>query len=103
MMNDGSLDQRGAATSQWVDKHRKVLIQDDISVADPAPPVELTTIYGAKAQMLAPVEEGGALIGWVSVHYLPSPRQWTQEDIAAITAAAGRIQRMLTERHRVAR
>jgi maleate isomerase len=103
MMNDGSLDQRGAATSQWVDKHRKVLVQDDISVADPAPPVELTTIYGAKAQMLAPVEEGSALIGWVSVHYLPSPRKWTQEDIAAITAAAGRIQRTLTERHRVAR
>ena len=103
MMKDGSLDQRATLTVKWVDAHRAVLVQDDISVADPAPPLELTTIYGAKAQMLAPVEEGSALIGWVSVHYLPSPRTWTPEDIAAITAAAGRIQRTLTERHRVAR
>jgi maleate isomerase len=103
MMNDGSLDQRGAATAKWVDKHRQILVQDDISIADPAPPIELTTIYGAKAQMLAPVEEDGALIGWVSVHYLPSPRKWNQEDVAAIGAAAKRIQGRLTERHRAAR
>jgi maleate isomerase len=99
MMNDGSLDQRGTATGKWVDKHRKVLVQDDISVAtDPQPPIELITVYGAKAQMLAPVEEDGALIGWVSVHYLPSPRKWTPEDAAAIGAAASRIQKALAER-----
>jgi maleate isomerase len=99
MMKDGSLDQRAAETCKWVDKHRKVLVQDDISVAtDPQPPIELTTIYGAKAQMLAPVEEDGALIGWVSVHYLPSPRKWTPEDAAAIGAAASRIQRALAAR-----
>ena len=103
MMNDGSLDQRGTLTVKWVDKHRKVLVQDDISVADPAPPIELTTIYGAKAQMLAPVEEDGALIGWVSVHYLPSSRKWTQEDGASIVAAAERIQKTLAERRRAAR
>jgi len=103
MMNDGSLDQRGAATAKWVDKHRKVLVQDDISVADPPPPIELTTIYGAKAQMLAPVEEDGVLIGWVSVHYLPSARKWTVEDVAAIRAAAGRVQTALAERHDAAR
>lgn len=104
MMNDGSLDQRGTATAQWVDEHRKILVQDDISVAaDPLPPIELTTIYGAKAQMLAPVEEGGALIGWVSVHYLPSPRKWQAEDVVAIGAAAGRIRAALAERHSAAR
>jgi maleate isomerase len=103
MMNDGSLDQRGAATAKWVDQHRKILVQDDISVADPPPPIELTTIYGAKAQMLAPVEEGGVLIGWVSVHYLPSSRKWTREDVVAIGAAAGRIRAALAERHRAAR
>jgi maleate isomerase len=95
MMNDGSLDQRGAETAKWVDRHRKILVQDDISVADPPPPVELTTIYGAKAQMLAPVEEDGKLIGWVSVHYLPATRQWTREDVVAIAAAAGRMQAIL--------
>jgi maleate isomerase len=103
MMNDGSLDQRGAATGKWMEKNRKILAQDDISTADPRPPSELTTIYGAKAQMLAPVEENGALIGWVSVHYLPAPRKWTQEDVAAIGAAAGRIQRALAARHHFAR
>jgi maleate isomerase len=103
MMNDGSLDQRGAATAKWVDKHRKILVQDDISVADPPPPIELTTIYGAKAQMLAPVEADGALIGWVSVHYLPSARTWTPDDVAAIGAAAARIQKALSGRHSAAR
>jgi maleate isomerase len=103
MMNDGSLDQRGAATGQWMERNRKILAQDDVSVADPRPPIELTTIYGAKAQMLAPVEEDRALIGWVSVHYLPSPRKWAPEDVAAIGAAAERIQQALAQRHRVAR
>lgn len=103
MMNDGSLDQRGLATVKWVDTHRAILVQDDISLADPPPPIELTTIYGAKAQMLAPVEEDGALIGWVSVHYLPSPRKWAPDDVAAIGAAAARIQKALAGRHHVAR
>jgi maleate isomerase len=103
MMKDGSIDQRATLTVQWLDAHRDVLVQDDISIADPAPPVELTTIYVAKAQMLAPVEEDGALIGWVSVHYLPSPRKWEQNEIAAIADAAARIQKALAERLRAAR
>jgi maleate isomerase len=102
MMNDGSLDQRGAATGKWMETNRKILAQNDVTVADPRPPIELTTVYGAKAQMLAPVEEHGALIGWVSVHYLPSPRTWTQEDLSAIGAAAGQIQKALAARQRVA-
>jgi maleate isomerase len=103
MMNDGSLDQRGAATVKWIDACRKILVQDDISVADPPPPLELTTIYGAKAQMLAPVERDGKLIGWVSVHYIPGTRKWTREDVVAIAAAAGRMQAILDGRRSAAR
>ena len=99
MMTDGSLDQRGAATAQWVDKHRKPLIQEDLENADPKPPRALLDKYGAKAQMLAPVEEKGALIGWVSVHHLPGPRPWSTADVAALEDAAARISVLLKGRN----
>jgi pimeloyl-ACP methyl ester carboxylesterase len=82
--HDYSLDQRGAATAQYILEKRKPLVQDDCAIADPAPPRALMDIYDVKAQMVAPVQNGSAVLGWVSVHYNQGPRHWSEDDVAAL-------------------
>lgn len=41
--------------------------------------------------MLAPLVRDGQLIGIISVHYAPSTRKWTEEDVAALDDAARRV------------
>jgi GAF domain-containing protein len=47
--------------------------------------------------MLAPVVLGGEVVGLVSVHYAPGPRQWTEDEIAAVEEIVGRVERALNE------
>jgi GAF domain-containing protein len=61
------------------------------------PPPELLEFYGVKAQMLAPIVGGSELIGLVSVHYSPSPRHWTTEEIDALDRTAKGIEVALGE------
>lgn len=82
-----SLQQRATQTASFIEQNRKILVQDDCATAVPNPPKELMAIYGTKAQMVAPIVRGADMVGWVSVHYNPSPRQWTREDVAALEAA----------------
>lgn len=85
--DDSSLDQRKAITAQYIEKHRRVLVQDNFEDLEVRPPIELIKAYSVKAQMLGPIEWGKDLIGWISVHYTLSERQWSQEDIFAIETA----------------
>ena len=88
---DSSIDLRAAATFEYLDSQQRNLIQADCSAGDfPAPP-ELIEFYGVKAQMLAPLVRDGRLIGIISVHYAPSTREWTEEDVAALDDAARRV------------
>jgi maleate isomerase len=89
---DDSLDQRGAATAQWLMRTHEILVQDDCASADPPPPKPLLDAYGVKAQMLAPIVDEGTVVGWISVHYVPSTRAWTDGDVAALRAAAVRVE-----------
>lgn len=82
-----SIDQRAAGTIHWLEANRRVLVQDDLRGADPAPPPELVAVYGATAQMLGPVIRGGRLVGWVSVHHTGGPRRWSASDVAALETA----------------
>jgi GAF domain-containing protein len=82
---------------RYLAEHHTNLIQDDCSTAEVPPPPELLEFYGVKAQMLAPIVGGSELIGLVSVHYTPSPRHWTAEDIAALDRAADEIELALGE------
>ena len=82
-----SLQQRKSQTASYIEQNRTILVQNDCENATPSPPKELMKIYGTKAQMVAPVVRGPDMVGWVSVHYNPSPREWTPEDVAAIEAA----------------
>jgi hypothetical protein len=47
--------------------NRRVLVQPHFSEA-PFPPPALVEVYGVNAQILAPILDGEALVGWVSVH-----------------------------------
>ena len=90
-----SINQRAAATAQWVEKNRRLLVQSDLSSGEPRPPEALVRLYGVRAQMLAPVERGGRLDGWISVHEARGPRSWTEQDQAALRSAAEQVLREL--------
>jgi maleate isomerase len=83
-----AINQRAAATVQWLERERRLLVQNDLAGADPAPPQQLVEIYCARAQVLAPLEREGNLVGWISVHENRGPRHWSNEDQRALETAA---------------
>ncbi len=82
-----SLQQRKSQTAGFLEQNRQILVQNDCANAVPNPPKELMQIYGTKAQMMAPVVRGADMVGWLSVHYNLSTRDWSSEDVAALEAA----------------
>jgi maleate isomerase len=90
-----SINQRAAATAQWIEQHRRLLVQGDLATGEPRAPDALIALYNVKAQMLAPIVREGHLDGWVSVHEARSTRQWKEHDQAAAVAAAARVLAML--------
>jgi maleate isomerase len=91
LRGETSIAQRAAATAQWIERHRRLLVQDDLATGAPRPPAALIRLYGVKAQMLAPVVVEGRLDGWVSVHEARRPRRWTRRDQEAALRAVARI------------
>ena len=73
------------------ERERRLLIQSDLLDAEVAPPPQLIAQYGARAQMLAPILRDDRLVGILSVHYAPGPRDWTPEDIGALERARDEI------------
>jgi maleate isomerase len=97
---NSSLNQRSLATVQWLEANRKPLIQDDCANAAVKPPKALMEVYGVKAQMLIGLEApDGQVIGWISVHYVPGTRNWTDADVAALQSAADRVRTVLQQNH----
>jgi maleate isomerase len=90
-------DLRKVPTYEFVEKERRILVQNDCLTADPAPPRALIDFYGVKAQMLGPIVRDGRMIGIISVHYTPGPREWGEEDVAALQGALERVQRTLKQ------
>jgi maleate isomerase len=86
-----SINQRAAATAQWVEKNRRLLVQDDLSQGEPRPPEALVRLYGVRAQMLAPIERDGRLDGWISVHEAGSTRHWSAQEQEAVLHAAKQV------------
>jgi maleate isomerase len=85
--HDDTVDQRGAATAQWVMRHRQTLVQPDVLGTDPPPPQALVELYGVAAQILSPVLRDRSVVGWVSVH-ARSPREWSAHDVDLVDATA---------------
>jgi maleate isomerase len=91
-----SLNQRSLATVQWLIATRKPLVQDDCANAEVKPPKALMEVYGVKAQMLVGLETAdGEVIGWISVHYVPGTRTWTDAEVAALQRAADQVRAIL--------
>jgi len=91
-----AIDQRAAGSIKWLDAHRRVLVQNDLrGGVEPSPPPELMSIFKVSAQMLAPLVRGDALTGWISVHGITGPREWSAEDVSAIERGVAEIQREL--------
>lgn len=92
---DNTIAIRASATFKWVDKERRILVQEDLLAADPAPAPELIERYGGRAQMLAPVQRAGELVGLVSVHYAPGPRRWSDEEVRVLEDIVELVEREL--------
>lgn len=93
---NSSLNQRSLATVQWLEAHRKPLVQDDCANAAVKPPQALMNVYGVKAQMLIALESrDDQVMGWISVHYVPATRTWSESDVAALQAAADQVRGIL--------
>jgi maleate isomerase len=92
-----SLDQRRAVAVLWLEKNRRVFVENDClnTTPDVAPEKEVTGVYGIRSEMVAPVIRNDHLVGWVSVHNTRGPHQWTKSEIAAIEAACVEVLRQL--------
>jgi maleate isomerase len=97
---EASISQRGAATARRLLETGRPLIQEDCAHADPPPPKELLSVYGVQAQMLGPISRDGRIVGWLSVHYTPSPRKWDESDVAALEDAVRRVEEALRRHER---
>lgn len=82
---------RNSATFAFFERERRILVVNDCRTSDPPTPQELMDFYGVRAEILAPLLDGERIIGIVSVHHAPGPREWTEVEIDALTRASARI------------
>lgn len=96
LRGDGSINQRAAATAQWMVTHKRNLMQPDLTGnPDPAPPPALMSAYAAKAQMLGPLlAKDGQLSGWISVHYVDGTHAITADEERALDRARAEVSRL---------
>ena len=81
---------RDSATARWVERERRVLVQDDLAASATTPVRQLSEQFGARAQLLAPILSEGALLGLLSVHS-GQPRAWSAADVAAVELAVAAV------------
>lgn len=69
------------------------VVQDDCrtAFADPAFHRMLEAYGGLAAQIVTPIQIGGRLEAILSLHQLGAPRHWTDDEIAAASAAADEL------------
>lgn len=93
---DSSLDQRRLDTVEWLEQHRKNLVQPDFH-GTPRAPQALREVYGVQAQLLGPVgSDGEPMVGWLSAHSM-AERPWDDSDLAAMDAARIRVGALLNQ------
>jgi GAF domain-containing protein len=99
LKGERSLDQRQTAAFRWLDVNRRVFVENDCLNAEPgvAPEPEVIEIYGLRAEMVAPLIRAGDLIGALSVHYTPGPREWRADEVARLEAACEEVQQILDQ------
>ena len=96
LAGDTSFPMRTSPLFAWLERERRILVQEDCREADPAPARTLVDDYGVSAQMVAPVERDGEIVALVSVHDGPGLRRWTDEEVAALEEAVERVRHELS-------
>jgi GAF domain-containing protein len=73
------------------------VVQDDCASAydDAAFQAMLATYGGLHAQIVTPIQVDGRLEAILSLHQLGAPRHWTDDEIAAASAAADQLRALL--------
>ncbi|KAK9446814.1 Asp/Glu/Hydantoin racemase-domain-containing protein [Limtongia smithiae] len=94
---DPSLNQRALKTVQWLETSHQLLIQPDCVNAPIPPPKALMSVYGVKAQMLAPLYRDDVLTAWISIHYIPSTREWTEKESTELEHSLEVVDTLLTK------
>ena len=76
---------------------RTILVQDDCVNEGPEPPRSMIERYRVRAQLVAPVLDGGELVGTISVHQQDSTRHWAADEIAALERVQAAVTAILTQ------
>jgi GAF domain-containing protein len=87
-----------AAAFAQLGREKKIVAQDDLQRAEPPVAAALIDRYGARARIFAPLVLGDRLAGMISLHHLPGPRQWQEQDIEAVRKAQAAALALLEER-----
>lgn len=85
-----------AKTIAILERDQEVIVQQEGEPhsAGSDPVAELS----ARTRMLAPLIQGGRLVGVISLHHSPEPRPWSRQDESAMLDARARILDILTRR-----
>lgn len=96
LMEERTVDLRAQPVVAELARGRQV-VQDDCAAAyDDAAFHRMRQAYGGlSAQIVTPVIRDGQFVAIVSVHQLGEPRRWTREEIAAASATAEKVKRLL--------
>jgi GAF domain-containing protein len=96
LMHERTVDLRSQPVAIEVGQGRQV-VQDDCATASDDPAFHrMREIYGGlAAQVVTPVMPDGEVQGIVSLHQLGSPRRWTDDEIAACSAAAASVAELI--------
>jgi GAF domain-containing protein len=89
-----------APTYQVLSQTKAILVQDDCVHQGPQPPRSMIERYRVRAQMVAPVIDGGQLAGTISVHQQDTVRHWTPADVAALERVQAEVTAILAARPR---
>lgn len=73
---------------------RQILVQNDC-YGEPKPPPSLMEEEGVGAQILAPLQREGRIIGILAAHHAGESRNWTVQDVVYIVRAMERIYEQL--------
>ena len=77
----------GPLVLQRLEGDQAIIVQDDLTRAEPAAVPALVERYGARAQIVAPLVRNGRLAGLIGVHQAVGPRHWEQHDVDRVRQA----------------
>jgi GAF domain-containing protein len=75
------------AALQQLERERDIVVQDDVSQADPPLAAALVERCGVRAQILAPVFRDARLALLLVVHHSAGPHHWEQRDVECVRKA----------------